>query len=169
MNNTKLNLPFKISSLIFINNKAGDLLLIKRTKAPNKGCWSPIGGKLDMEIGESPYECAIRETREEVNLELSDNELNCFGYISEKSYEGSGHWLMFLFNATVSLEILPPAIDEGNFDFFSRSAIDSLNIPETDKKLLWPYYDSHRNGFIGLRANCDPSNAVELFEELSIK
>ena len=169
MNNTKLNLPFKISSLIFINNKKGDLLLIRRRKAPNKGCWSPIGGKLDMEIGESPYECAIREAREEVNLELNDKDLNCFGYISEKSYEGSGHWLMFLFNATVSLEILPPAIDEGAFAFFSRSAIYSLNIPETDKKLLWPYYDSHRNGFIGLRANCDPSNAIELFEELSIK
>ena len=48
-----------------------------------------------MSIGESPYECARRETKEEISLELQDSDLNCFGYISEKSFEDSGHWPMF--------------------------------------------------------------------------
>lgn len=168
MENTTSLLPFKISCLVFLTNKNGDHLLIKRNKSPNKNCWSPIGGKLDMHLGESPYECARRETLEEIQIDLKDDDLNCFGYISEKSYEGSGHWLMFLFNSKVQLETIPQPIAEGSFAFFSRSEIDKLEIPKTDKTLLWPYYDSHRGGFIGLRANCNPKNQLQLFEEISI-
>ena len=129
-------LPFKISALIFIRNAAGEHLLIQREKAPNKGCWSPIGGKLDMQLGESPYECARREAEEEVGLKLADQDLHCFGYISEKSYEGASHWLMFLFDCRISTNSLPSAIDEGHFEFFSREAIDQLNIPATDHTLV---------------------------------
>ncbi|MGB0272996.1 MAG: NUDIX hydrolase [Opitutales bacterium] len=161
-------LPFKISVLVFLRNARGDHLLIQRRKAPNQGCWSPIGGKLDMHIGESPYECARRETHEEVGLALTDAELHCFGYISEKSYEGTGHWLMFLFDCRQQLESLPATIDEGHFAFFSRTAIDTLPIPETDRTLLWPYYDNYRQGFVGLRANCDPAGKLSLVEELKL-
>lgn len=41
-------LPFKISVLVFLRDEAGRLLLLQRTKAPNIGCWSPPGGKLEM-------------------------------------------------------------------------------------------------------------------------
>ena len=159
---------FKISCLIFIKNTEGKHLLIKRNKAPNKNSWSPIGGKLIMDIGESPYECARRETLEEINLTLDDKDLNCFGYISEKNYEGNGHWLMFLFESKIRIEIIPETIDEGSFGLFSRSEISNLTIPETDKKLLWPYYDSYNSGFIGIRADCSPSKPLQITEEISI-
>lgn len=142
--------------------------MIERKKSPNLGCWSPIGGKLDMERGESPYECARRETMEETGLALSDKDLHCFGYISEKSYEGTGHWLMFLFNSLKTIEALPPQIDEGLFKFFSRSTIDTLQIPETDRTLLWPYYDQFSGGFVGLRANCQPGGNLSVTEELRL-
>ncbi len=163
-----IKLPFKISALVFIRNMTNQHLLIKRSKSPNKGCWSPIGGKLNQEMGESPYECARRETAEEIGLQVSDEELHCFGYISEKSYEGTGHWLMFLFDCHITTNHLPTAIDEGHFKFFSREAIDQLDIPETDRTLLWPYYDKYREGFIGLRANCDPGGKLQVVEELRI-
>ena len=161
-------LPFKISALIFIRNAAGEHLLIQRLKAPNKGCWSPIGGKLDMAVGESPYECARREAHEEVGLELSDQDLHCFGYVSEKSYEGASHWLMFLFECRIPTNHLPGAIDEGHFEFFSRDAIDQLKIPETDHTLIWPYFDQYHQSFIGLRANCDPRGKLTVVEELKL-
>lgn len=161
-------LPFKISALVFVRNPSGEHLLIERRKAPNKGCWSPIGGKLDMARGESPYECARREVGEEIGLSLRDTDLHCFGYISEKSYEGSGHWLMFLFACHRQIEALPPEIDEGRFRFFPRDAIDALDIPETDRTLLWPYYDRFSEGFVGIRADCDPSGELSLFEELKL-
>ena len=162
-------LPFKISALVFVRNPAGEHLLIERRKAPNQGCWSPVGGKLDMPSGESPYECARREVGEEIRLDLGDTDLHCFGYISEKSYEGSGHWLMFLFDCHRRIEDLPPEIDEGRFRFFTRDAIDALDIPETDRTLLWPYYDHFSRGFVGIRADCDPSGRLSLFEELKIE
>ena len=163
-----IKLPFKISALIFIRNTADQHLLIKRAKSPNKGCWSPIGGKLNQEIGESPYECARRETFEEIGLQVTDSDLHCFGYISEKSYEGTGHWLMFLFECHLSKDQLPTRIDEGHFCFFSREEIGQLNIPETDRKLLWPYYDRYKKSFIGLRANCDPQGTLKVVEELKL-
>jgi len=54
-------MPFKISCLLFAKDLDSKLLLIKRNKSPNKGLWSPPGGKLEMESGESPFECARRE------------------------------------------------------------------------------------------------------------
>lgn len=164
----KTSLPFKISALVFVHDTQGRQLLIKRRKSPNLGSWSPIGGKLDMHAGESPYECARRETEEEIDLRLNDDDLHCFGYISEKSYEGAGHWLMFLFECKRSLTDLPPAIHEGHFEFFERAAIDQLAIPETDRTLLWPYYDRFKEGFVGLRANCDPAGQLSITEELQI-
>ena len=59
--------------------------MIKRNKAPNQGLWSPPGGKLQMDLGESPVECAKREAKEETGLELADNDLNIFGYVSKKT------------------------------------------------------------------------------------
>ena len=162
-------LPFKISVLVFIRNRNSEHLLIQRSKAPNLGNWSPIGGKLDMHLGESPYECARRETQEEVGLVIQDADLRCFGYIAEKSYEGTGHWLMFLFDCLQPIDDLPPAIDEGTFAFFSREAVDALPIPETDRTLLWPYYDRFKNGFVGLRANCEPGGELSLVEVLNLR
>lgn len=161
-------LPFKISVLVFLRDTEGRLLLIRRTKAPNKDCWSPVGGKLEMGIGESPFECAVREVFEETGLHIDTPDLHLFGTVSEKSFEGNGHWLMFLFDCKKPLPALPPTIDEGNFAFFAREQIDTLQIPPSDHQLIWPYYDSHRKGFVALRANCQPGQELEIVVEQSL-
>ncbi len=161
-------LPFKISVLIFIKDKDGKFLMIQRKKAPNKGCWSPVGGKLEMAVGESPFECAIREAREETGIKLTQNDLHLFGMVSERSYEGSGHWLMFLFDARKPLEALPPEIDEGQFAFFSREEIETLAIPPTDRVLVWPVFDKHAAAgtFLAYRAQCGSGVPVRVEEEV---
>ena len=63
---------------------------------------------------------------------------------------------------------LPSAINEGHFKFFERAEVDELPIPETDRTLLWPYYDQYKDGFIGLRASCDPLGQLAITEELKI-
>src|ERR1022692_1643250 len=65
---THKDLPYRIAVLVFLENAAGEHLLIHRAKPPNLGAWSPIGGKLEMASGESPFECAVRETREEAGF-----------------------------------------------------------------------------------------------------
>src|SRR5208283_621649 len=94
---THKDLPYRIAVLVFLENAAGEHLLLLRAKAPNKGVWSPIGGKLEMASGESPFECAVRETLEETGFRIGVADLHLFSMIAEKAYEGQSHWLMFLF------------------------------------------------------------------------
>lgn len=165
-------LPFKISVLVFVRNADGKFLLIRRAKEPNKDCWSPIGGKLEMADGESPFECAIRETREEIGLELEASDLHLFSMTSERGYEGSAHWLMFLFECKKRLEKLPPDIGEGGFAFFDYSEIrgGKIKIPETDKKLLWDVRERFCDGGMAvLRADCSRAGELSWTFEQTIK
>jgi 8-oxo-dGTP diphosphatase len=148
-------MKFKISCLLFIQNQQGELLLLKRKKPPNKGYWSPPGGKLKMEIGESPLECACREAEEETGLKLKFSDFRLFGYVSEKNYEGDSHWLMFLFDCLCPIERKPKDFDEGCYEFFCRQEIDKIKIPPSDSKLVWPFYDRRNEGFWGIQADCN--------------
>jgi 8-oxo-dGTP diphosphatase len=150
------DLAYKVAVLVFLENTAGEHLLLLRAKPPNLGSWSPIGGKLEMAIGESPFECAVRETAEETGLVITTSDLHLFAIIAEKAYEGQSHWLMFLFRCRKPIAALPTEITEGRFGFFSRAAIETLPLPETDRTALWPIYDTYRDRFVSLRANCDP-------------
>lgn len=163
------NLPYKISTLIYVENEAGEVLLLKRRKAPNRGLWSPIGGKLEMATGESPFEAARREVEEEIGLTLSDDDLHLFGMIAEKGYEDSGHWLMFLFVAHPAIVELPPAMEEGHFAFFPLDAIGDLAIPETDRLALWPIFEKYRSGFVSLRADCSSGRPLEIVMEQVVR
>jgi 8-oxo-dGTP diphosphatase len=153
-------LSYKIAVLVFLENAAGEQLLMLRAKPPNLGVWSPIGGKLETAIGESPFECAVRETFEETGLRAATRDFHLFAMIAEKAYEGQSHWLMFLFRCKIPLPALPPEIAEGKFAFFSREAIDALPIPETDRNALWPIYDRYRDHFVALKADCAPGKPV---------
>ena len=153
-------LGYKIAVLVFLENSAGEHLLLLRAKAPNLGVWSPIGGKLETATGESPFECAVRETREETGFEITIADLHLFAMIAEKAYEGQSHWLMFLFCCRRPIPHLPPPISEGRFGFFSRAAVEQLPIPETDRTALWPTYDQYHDRFVALRADCAPGKPV---------
>jgi len=155
-------LPHRIAALVFIENAEGELLLLLRTRPPNRGVWSPPGGKLETTLGESPFECAARETREETGLAATPADFHLFALVAERAYEGEAHWLLFLFRLKKPVVALPPAIAEGRFGFFSRAAIDALPIPETDRLALWPIYDRHRNGFVALRLECEPPGPPRL-------
>lgn len=165
MATTGASLPYKISTLIYLRDTRGRLLLLQRRKAPNAGLWSPIGGKLEMATGESPYEAARREVLEEVGLTLGPQDLHLFCLIAERGYEGAGHWLMFCFDCRQRLERLPPAISEGSFAFFDPTDILDLPIPETDRQALWPLYFEHRQGFVALRAECHPGQPLRIIAE----
>ncbi len=159
------SLAYKIAVLVFLENEKGEQLLMLRAKAPNLGAWSPIGGKLEMATGESPHQCAVRETEEETGLKLDVADLHLFSMLAEKAYEGQGHWLLFLFRSHKSIPALPPDIAEGKFAFFSRAAIDTLNIPETDRTALWPIFDKYKNDFVAFRADCTPSQPLNIVIE----
>ncbi len=125
---------------------------MERTKEPNLGLWSPCGGKLDTESGESPYACACREAEEEIGLRISPADLHLTGLVSEHGFMGQAHWLMFLFEVKPRLKAVPPPHREGRFAFFAKSEMTTLNIPPTDLEQIWPLFWRHRGGFFA--AHC---------------
>ena len=157
-------MTFKISCLLFIQDDDSRILLMKRNKSPNLGMWSPPGGKLEMQLGESPIECAKREALEEVGLTLTDDDLRVFGYVSEKNYEGEAHWLMFLVEILPVIKSLPPKIEEGYFEFFYRQQINDIKIPPTDHQLVWPFFDKRKQGFWGIRADFEKKSPKIMIE-----
>ena len=149
-------LPYKISCLLYCFNERDEVLLLERRKEPNRGLWSPCGGKLKSEIGESPYVCACREAAEEIGLAISPAELHLTGIVSEHGYEGQAHWLMFLFEVKTRLAHLPPPHAEGRFEFFPVAALNHLPVPQTDREQIWPLFWGHRGGFFAAHCHCHP-------------
>ncbi len=54
-----------VSVLVF---KDQEILLVRRAHEPRKGCWSLPGGV--VELGETVYDAAVREIREECHIEI---------------------------------------------------------------------------------------------------
>jgi 8-oxo-dGTP diphosphatase len=156
-----MTLPFKAATLLYCFNGRDEVLLLERAQEPNRGLWSPCGGKLHTETGESPYVCACREAEEELGLRISPGDLHLTGLVSEHGYQGQSHWLMFLFEVTRRLRALPRAHREGRFEFFTREAVTKLKLPQTDRESIWPWFWQFRGGFFAAHCHCHASGRNE--------
>ncbi len=114
------------------------MLLLHRLRAPNKGLVSPIGGKLDMTTGESPAQCAQREIREEAGIAVPIERLHLGGLISEAGFEGTGHWLLFYYRVLGAVEVQAGPMDEGELVWHRPEELESLALPESDRRVIWP-------------------------------
>jgi len=144
----------EITTLLYCFDSQGRVLLINRRRPPNRGLWSPPGGKLKSEIGESPYMCACREAKEEIGLHIRPENLHLVGIVSETNYLGLGHWLMFLFEVKGIVENVPRECNEGELRFFESQQIYTLPIPDTDREFIWPLFWEHRGGFFAVHCFC---------------
>jgi 8-oxo-dGTP diphosphatase len=159
-------LPYRVSTLLYAFNARDEVLLLKRRREPNRGLWSPCGGKLQTDRGESPYACACREAAEELGLALVPADLHLTGLVSEHGYAGQAHWLMFLFEVRPRLRHLPAPHPEGQFRFFPAGALDQLPLPPTDREQIWPLFWRHRGGFFAAHCHCHPDGRHDwTFEE----
>jgi len=152
--NLRVPLPYRIATLLYCFDEADNVLLLERAQEPNLGRWSPPGGKLKQDTGESPYACACREAHEELGLTLTPAGLHLTGLISEHGYAGQAHWLMFLFEIKTRLRGLPPPISEGRFAFHPPDQLSALNLPQTDREQIWPLFWRHRGGFFAAHCHC---------------
>lgn len=161
-------LPYQITTLLYCFNERDEVLLLERTHQPNRGLWSPPGGKLKMATGESPYACACREAKEELGLELTPADLHLTGIVSEHGYQGQSHWLMFLFEVKKRLVAVPPPSPEGRFAFFAPDKIATVEVPQTDREQIWQLFWQHRGGFFAAHCHCYPNGRNEWTLEESI-
>ncbi len=154
-----MTLPYKIAVLCYLFDERGRVLLLHRVKPPNVDLYSPIGGKLEQADGESPTACAQREIREEAGLDIDLADLHLTGIVSETAYLGQTHWLMFLYEVTVPVQVAAEAMqfDEGRLEWHEPSAINALPIPQTDRGVIWPLFWEHRGSFFAVHIDCSVS------------
>lgn len=154
------SLPHKISTLVYAFNEKDELLLLHRLRAPNQGLWSPFGGKLHVGEGESPHQCAARETWEEIGLQVKPQDFHLTGLVAERAYEGETHWLMFVFELRSRLKTLPSPHEEGIFEFVPFNQVSQRPIPETDRDVLWPLFQKHRGNFFAVSIRCSKDGTL---------
>ena len=74
---------------VLILDPPDQVLLTLRRRAPEAGCWSIVGGKVDFL--ETLDQCAIREAREEAGVEVEILRLLC---VTDHVLPGEGqHWV----------------------------------------------------------------------------
>jgi 8-oxo-dGTP diphosphatase len=137
-------LPYRIAVLCYLYDDDGHVLLLHRSKDPNRGMYSPVGGKLEIATGESPHQCAVREVHEETGLDVDPTDARLTGIVAETAYEGQTHWLIFLF------EFMRPIAR----DAITLGEVENLHIPETDRRIMWPLVQEHRGGFFVVHIDC---------------
>ncbi|MEM1166343.1 MAG: NUDIX domain-containing protein [Planctomycetota bacterium] len=148
-------LPYRIATLCDLRDSAGRVLLLHRRKPPNQHLYSPVGGKLDIESGESPAACAHREIEEETGLDIPIERLHLLGLVAETAFEGRAHWLMFLYRVRGPVELAAQEIDEGRLEWHTENEVDALSLPETDRRVIWPLIRRHEpDGFFAVHIDC---------------
>jgi 8-oxo-dGTP diphosphatase len=141
-----MTIPYKIAVLVYVYNSAGELLLLHRAKPPNQGMYSPIGGKLEQAMGESPYGCALREIQEEIGVTLTLDDIRMVGIVAEKAFPGGDmpvHWLMFCFEVVRPLDFAARVFEEGRLEWVAPANVKGLAIPQTDVEIIWPLVQKH--------------------------
>ena len=81
----------KVGVGVLIFDKEQKLLLGLRKSAHGKGTWCPPGGHL--EYGESFEDAAIRETKEETNIDLKVDDLQVVGVTNDFFEESGKHYV----------------------------------------------------------------------------
>lgn len=120
-----------ITTLIYAQR--GDaVVLLRRRKEPNRGLWSPPGGK--VEPGESPLANARRELEEETGLAAGDMRLALV--VSELEITTGERWLMFVFHSRDLLGELGDGSTEGKPLWMDIHSIKDLDTPPADGHIL---------------------------------
>ena len=107
----------------------GKILLHYKKRGHGMGYWNGVGGKL--EEGESPEDCAIRESFEEMNAKVKN--LNMLGAL--KFYDVSEEdWYVYVFRAEIDGE--PQESEESKPKWFPLDSIPYGEMWEDDRYWL---------------------------------
>lgn len=152
--------PMKKIAVMVILRCNDRYLLLHRAKAPNAGRYAPVGGKL--EAHERPLEAAIRETREETGITITNPTL-C-GVLCETA-PVDYNWLCYIYLADIPYQE-PPFCDEGVLEWIAHDRLATVPLPATD---LIIYDFVQRNEKFVFDAVFDADlNLLHMVEELKV-
>ncbi len=149
----------KKSAVMTILRCEDQYLLLKRKREPHIGKYAPVGGKIDPY--ESPPQTAIRETREETGIDIS--ELHYCGTIVETS-PVKYNWICFIYLADIQYQT-PPPCNEGTLEWIHFDDLLKIPTPPTDWYIYKYVAEQKRFAF---RVEFDEQlNILEMVEEIS--
>ena len=133
----------KNTTLCYIEQDGAYLMMhrVKKENDINREKWVGIGGK--FESGETPYECAVREIKEETGV--APKNLRYRGLVTFVSKE-YGTEYMHLFTASGYDGKINYDCKEGELVWVKKSEIETLNIWQGDK-IFFKLLDSEKSFF----------------------
>ena len=121
--------PTPAVAVILFRNK--EILLVKRKFEPQKGGWTLPAGF--MEYGETAEQTAIRETKEETNLDIEIK--NIFNVLPGFD-DTRVHVVLIIYTAEIKGGELSPGDDASDVNFFSLNNLPNNIAFSAHKKLL---------------------------------
>ena len=123
---TKIPRGLKKVATLCVLKHGHEFMLLKRAKEPNRGLFTPVGGKLDP--FESPLACAIRETWEETGIKV--DQMKYCGLLTETS-SVDYNWTNYVYLAEIE-KCNPPVCNEGELQWIDFSEVLNMPTPKTD-------------------------------------
>ncbi|MGN4443579.1 NUDIX hydrolase [Bacillus cereus group sp. MYBK79-1] len=102
-------------TLCFIKRNE-EILMLNREYDPVKGLWNGVGGKIEK--GETPLDNAIREIKEETNIEVKHDQIRFKGIIKWEDSSYSGGMYVYLVELLNEFTYhTPKKVSEGILDW----------------------------------------------------
>lgn len=125
----------QLGTLCYIRQENKTLLLHRNKKKNDQmqDYWIGLGGHIEIEQGEAPHECIIREVYEESNLIVKPKlrGIAVFRHIEPQEDD----WYAYIFSATEFTGELTTST-EGSLSWIEDREIQDINIPEGDRLFL---------------------------------
>lgn len=118
----------------------GKLLLVKRKYEPYKGDWCLPAGF--TEYDESPAQCAIRETKEELNVDVKLDGL--YGVYSGKD-DPRTHAVLIMYWATITGGELKPGDDAQEIRYFAQDEIPPNIAFLAHRQIIKEFFESNKS------------------------
>lgn len=129
-----------IATLCYVK-KNDKVLMLHRVKKENdihQGKYNGLGGKLEK--GETPYDCVIREIKEESGLSIKNPVLK--GILNFPDFDGKNNWIVFVYlSDKFSGRVIKS--EEGNLEWVGIKDILNLPLWEGDKIFLKEVFDKN--------------------------
>ncbi|MGX8693773.1 MAG: NUDIX domain-containing protein [Methanobrevibacter sp.] len=139
---TKYRTP-SLTADIFIFDDEFNFILIKRKNNPYKDCWALPGGF--VEYGESVETAAIREAKEETNIDVELKDL--VNVYSEPNRDPRGHTVTVAYIAKGNMSEMKADSDAKEIGIFSAEKLDEINIAFDHAKIIKDCLNKAKNDF----------------------
>ena len=139
---TKYKIP-SLTTDIFIFDDDFNFILIKRKNDPYKDCWALPGGFVDY--GESVETAAIREAKEETNIDIELKGL--VNVYSDPDRDPRGHTVTVAYIAKGNMSDMKAESDAKEIAVFSQEKLYEINIAFDHAKIIKDCLNKAKNDF----------------------